>query len=235
MKSIISQKTSVLQRARKQCEAIVKLKKNLTNKEGKLNSLTKEEKKTQRSYETNKSKKKKLLAKVKEQRDKVKVEIRELERSAVSLQKMVDNLHARKKEMVTSLERQEYVKTTRGTLLWPVKEWKIVSRFGRFPHPDFPDVPVINRGIKVSVPYGDSVMVVEKGNVLFANNFKSYGKMIIVDHGNGFYSIYGHLLESLVRENDAVEKGKTIARAESVLYFEIRVDGKPEDPLKWLK
>lgn len=236
MKAIISQKTSVLQRARKQCEAIVRLEKKLDGKEDELKLLTKKRKKTQGRYEKKRKEQDKLLSEVRRKRKKAEVEIKELEKSAASLQKMVDVYVAKKKVLISSKEKKAYTASTKGTIIWPIAGGgKVVSLFGKQPHPELPGTSVINRGIKIKVPSGNSVISVKNGNVLFANEFKGYGKMIIIDHGKSFYSIYGQLSEFMVRENDIIQKRQTIAKSGSVLYFEIRMDGKPEDPLNWLK
>jgi len=234
MKAIISQKTAVLQKARKQCQVIIKLKESLESKEEVLSKLTGEQKKVQNDYEKKKEQQKILIEKIREQRKKVEIEIKELVRSAVSLQNMIDGLRTKKSEVVTSQEKANYVASTKGTLVWPVKG-EVLSLFGKQPHPELPDTYVINKGIKISVSQGSSVSSVEKGNVLYANSFKGYGNMIILDHGKGFYSIYGQLMEFMVKENDTVEREQIIAKSGSIVYFEIRVDGKPEDPLNWLK
>ena len=147
---------------------------------------------------------------------------------------MIDGLRTKKSEVVTSQEKANYVASTKGKLIWPVKG-EVLSLFGKQSHPGLPDTYVINKGIKISVSQGSSVSSVEKGNVLYANSFKGYGNMIILDHGKGFYSIYGQLMEFMVKENDTVEREQIIAKSGSIVYFEIRVDGKPEDPLNWLK
>ena len=234
MKAIISQKTAVLQKARNQCQVIIKLKESLESKEEVLSKLTGEQKKVQNDYEKKKEQQKILIEKIREQRKKVEIEIKELVKSAVSLQNMIDGLRTKKNEVVTSQEKAIYAASTKGTLVWPVKG-EVLSLFGKQPHPELSDTYVINKGIKISVSQGSSVSSVEKGNVLYANSFKGYGNMIILDHGKGFYSIYGQLMEFMVKENDTVEREQIIAKSGSIVYFEIRVDGKPEDPLNWLK
>ncbi len=80
------------------------------------------------------------------------------------------------------------------------------------------------------------------GRVVFSDWFKGYGQMIVIDHGDGYLSIYGHVDERLVSASQEVSRGDVIARSgqggafeDSGLYFEIRHDGKPEDPVRWLK
>ena len=86
---------------------------------------------------------------------------------------------------------------------------------------------------------GTEVKPVDKGEVLFTGEFRSYGQMVIIDHGSTFYSIYGQLGEINVEEGQKVKAtdtiGKLSSKKEPILYFEIRHNGKPEDPVAWLK
>jgi septal ring factor EnvC (AmiA/AmiB activator) len=80
------------------------------------------------------------------------------------------------------------------------------------------------------------------GTVLFSQWFKGYGNLIILDHGNRVFSLYGNLKSPSIAAGDRVRAGQPIAGVgeseESqlgYLYFEIRQDNKPEDPQKWLR
>ena len=82
---------------------------------------------------------------------------------------------------------------------------------------------------------------VHDGTVAFADQFTGYGNLVIVDHGDRAYSLYGHLDSLAVRRGDHVSPSTTVGLAgrnpagNPSLYFELRVDGKPVDPLQWLK
>jgi len=83
---------------------------------------------------------------------------------------------------------------------------------------------------------------VHAGRVAFADWFKGYGLMIIVDHGEHYYSLSAHASRLLKEVDDIVYAGETIAQVGDTnsikgagLYFEIRQQGKPQDPLIWLK
>jgi len=80
------------------------------------------------------------------------------------------------------------------------------------------------------------------GRVVFSDWFKGYGQMVVIDHGDSYLSIYGHVDERLVSAGEDVSRGDLIARSgqsgsfeEPGLYFEIRHDGRPEDPARWLR
>ncbi len=123
-------------------------------------------------------------------------------------------------------------------LVLPV-DGRIVSGFGVHKHPDL-DVDVHRPGIDIAAPGGAGVRAVEPGRVLFADRLPGYGKMLILDHGKRHYTVYGHLSELAKSVGDRVERGERIARlgddpssGQSRLYFEMRRNGKPVDPLPW--
>lgn len=234
MKSIISQKTAVFQKTKSQIEKTKKLEQDLELKNEKLLRLTKKEQQTKRSYQVKKEKQRSLLKEVQEQKKKAEAEIKELENNANILQEMVDKFRKQREEAMAAMEKEILsAGLTAGKVTWPVKG-NVISFFGNEKHPQLADTYINNRGIKINVPEDIGVAAVEKGIVLFVNEFKSYGNMIIVDHGNGYYTIYGLLSKFMVKESDKVDKGQVIAKADRTVYFEIRVDGRPEDPLKWL-
>ena len=82
----------------------------------------------------------------------------------------------------------------------------------------------------------------EKGTVAFADRFAGYGKMIIIDHGERYYTVYAHLSEMRKKNGDSVKRGETLglagdsdSLAGAKLYFELRKDGRSVDPVPWFK
>ena len=125
-----------------------------------------------------------------------------------------------------------------GSLPWPA-EGVVSSRFGRQP-PNSPGPPVRN-GIELSLPEGQPITAVHGGVVAYAELFSGYANLVIVEHADGAYSLYGHLATTNVRKGDRVDAGTTLGTAgrnpagNPSTYFELRVDGRPVDPLQWLK
>ena len=99
-----------------------------------------------------------------------------------------------------------------------------------------------NKGIDISGSVGDPVFAANKGDVVYSgrDDVQGIGNLLIIRHGERYLSAYGHNSRMLVTEGDAVESGQKIAEVgnnsdgESILHFEIRLDGKPTDPLKVL-
>ena len=97
-------------------------------------------------------------------------------------------------------------------------------------------------GIEIAVADGAPVAAVHGGEVAFSGPFTGFGHLIIVQHGPGAFTLYGHLTSGSVGKGDRVETGQTIGRAgrppgarDSRLYFELRVDGRPVNPLQWFR
>ena len=114
---------------------------------------------------------------------------------------------------------------------WP-SSWVIVGRF----------MQGQNKGIDISGSVGDPVFAANRGDVVYSgrDDVQGIGNLLIIRHGERYLSAYGHNSRMLVTEGDAVESGQKIAEVgsnsdgESILHFEIRLDGKPTDPLKVL-
>jgi septal ring factor EnvC (AmiA/AmiB activator) len=126
-----------------------------------------------------------------------------------------------------------------GEIGWPV-QGPLAARFGRELHPRFKTVTVRN-GIEIDAPTGTSVSAVYEGKVVYASWFQGYGKLLILQHPGGVHSLYGYLSDFNVRVGDLVVRGDPVAFVGDTgslegprLYFEIRAEGRPEDPEKWL-
>jgi septal ring factor EnvC (AmiA/AmiB activator) len=163
--------------------------------------------------------------------------LKELETYSKKLQKVIDTLPGKKKKYTSSGIK---FSKKRGRLPFPVKG-KITSRFGRTEHPKLKTY-TYQKGITIKAPVGKQVKAVHDGRVIFADWFKGYGFMIIVDHGEHYYSLSAHASQLLKKVDDVVFAGETIAHVGDTnsikgagLYFEIRLRGKPQNPLKWLK
>jgi septal ring factor EnvC (AmiA/AmiB activator) len=126
-------------------------------------------------------------------------------------------------------------KAFRGDLSWPV-EGPIRRLFARTP---------IGRlgsnGVEIAAVEGAAVTAIHEGVVAFADAFTGFGNLVILDHGSQTYSLYGNLLDLLVRKGARVDRGQRVGTVgvppvgAAGLYFELRVDGQAVDPLQWLR
>jgi len=127
-------------------------------------------------------------------------------------------------------------KQLRGKLPWPIKG-KPSNRFG-----SRKDSRLKWQGLNIPAKQGSEIKAIHHGRVVFSDWFRGLGLLVIVDHGDGYMSLYAHN-ESLLRETgDWVLPGEIIAtvgnsggQSRSSLYFEIRYNGQPTDPKRWCK
>lgn len=206
-----------------------------------------------REIEGEKKKKAQFLTQVRADKKGYMSSLRELEANARSLQAMVEKLEAKSRKSYTKRNKpivgsgpqlpavpDKGFGSMKGHLSLPARG-EIIGRFGRHKHPEFNSYTVSN-GISIAAPNGTEIHSVYGGQVIFADYFKGYGNMVIVDHGGGFFSLYAHAerilkkVGSSVSRNDILaSSGDTDSTRGPMLYFEIRYQGKPVDPAPWFR
>jgi len=124
--------------------------------------------------------------------------------------------------------------------VWPVRGW-VTSHFG---WRDSPHGGGTKRhaGLDVAAPIGTPIVAAADGHVIFAAYNKAYGNVMVVDHGYGLTSKYAHCSKFVAQPGDRVKRGELIARVGNTgrstgphLHFEVREDGVPTNPLKFLR
>lgn len=127
-----------------------------------------------------------------------------------------------------------------GTLAWPIKA-QITSPFGYRRHPIF-GIRKFHSGIDLAGKNHSPIKASDSGNVLYAGWYGGYGKVVIVGHGNGLATLYAHLSKAAVAQGTNVSKGQVIGYEGSTgfstgphLHFEVRVNGKPNNPLNFVR
>lgn len=133
------------------------------------------------------------------------------------------------------------IKATRGLehFIFPIAgRRKITSLFGFRLHPIFGE-RAFHRGIDIKCRYNSTVRAIRNGKVTFAGMMGEYGNLVVIEHGDGYSSRYGHNSELLVRKGQYVKGGEPIAKSGSTglttgphLHFEVWSRGRPENPLK---
>jgi septal ring factor EnvC (AmiA/AmiB activator) len=128
----------------------------------------------------------------------------------------------------------------KGRLIWP-SDGRIAVPYGTQKDPQF-DTPVFRNGIHIQTEPSAEARSVYPGKVIFAEWFKGFGQLIIVNHGSGYHTLYGNLSEIFSRVGDIIKENHVIGRVGTSgmlnapgIYFEIRYKGKPLDPTQWLK
>lgn len=189
-----------------------------------------------------------MLASVRNEKKRKLKMLRELKDASKRLDKMI-----REAELKARKEAEARAKTgksrrysgkgfraTKGKLPWPVSG-KVAIRYGKQKDSQF-NTPVFRNGIYIKTRQGSKVTAVHAGKVIFADWFKGYGQLVIVNHGRGYNTLYANLSEIFLSTGDIIKVKKPIGRvgesamlSAPTLYFEVRYKGKPLDPSQWLK
>jgi septal ring factor EnvC (AmiA/AmiB activator) len=210
---------------------------------------------SERALVVKQRKAKAIEIKVRNQRDIVLLSVADKRRALelVSSQKIlhlraVNELNQASKNlsrMVATIERPIDLKNDfarwQGRLPAPLDGARIEVRFGRQVDPRFKTV-TLSQGVDLRAEKGAPIRAVYRGVVAFAEPFQGYGLLAILDHGSGYYTLYGHLDHFLVQKGSVVTQGQAIgALGDSgslkgaYLYFEVRHRGQAVDPEKWVK
>lgn len=166
---------------------------------------------------------------------------KEFRNASKELQNKVNRLIAEKRKLRASQKRgipTTYYKG--GRLMWPA-QGKITSRFGTRVHPVF-KTKTTHTGLDIAAPKGNPVRAANSGEVLYTGWMRGYGQVIIIDHGANLTTVYAHLSRILCQEDEKVRRGQQIGSIGSTgvatgnhLHFEVRVNGRAVDPMKYLR
>jgi len=157
-----------------------------------------------------------------------------LKSSQSELEKVLHRVQATLSDLPSNIGKQPFAKL-RGKLAWPAKG-TIVKRFGNRRQ----EGALRWNGVLISTREGSAVKAVHHGRIVFSDWMRGFGMLTIIDHGDGYLSLYGHNETLLKSPGDWVDAGEVIAYSgrsgglqQASLYFEIRKDGKPQNPARW--
>jgi septal ring factor EnvC (AmiA/AmiB activator) len=173
----------------------------------------------------------------------------ELERTARALQRLLVRLEQKRKAEAERNQAEGRVPQPysgdfargEGSLAWPV-QGQLVGRFGPETHPRF-GTTISNNGVDIAAQLGTPVRAVAKGRVEYTSaDYASYGPIVILNHGDGFFTLYAHLSEILVAVGQEVSAGQIVGRVGDtgslkgpILHFEVRKGGTALNPEDWLQ
>ena len=188
-----------------------------------------------------KNKRTALLKKISTEKSLEMAAIESLKHSANALTEKINRLQDDSVPLKKEESSQpELFTDVKGLLKMPVKG-KIIHFYGTYTDTRF-NLVNFRSGINIKADRGEPVHAVFKGTTLYASWFKGYGNMIIIDHGDHYYTVYAHAEELFKQKGDPVEAGEVIATvgdSGSVngpgLHFEVRYHGKPVDPMHWIR
>ena len=164
-------------------------------------------------------------------------EIRRLQTDEQALLKLLKELQSVLEELLEDERSKDSFRDHRGKLSLPVNA-RISASFG-----SRRNIGNLRwQGIMLRGKSGSEISAVYSGRVVYADWMRGFGLLLILDHGDGYMSLYGHNESVLVEEGDWVESGQSVATmgmsgggAQPGLYFEIRHKGKPQDPMRWCR
>ena len=184
---------------------------------------------------------KKLLQKLKQEKNAITSEIQQKKSQIEALEKLrnqiLDQKHQYDTEQLIQLKRiKANIKEFKGNLIWPV-DGKIVKDFGPQWNPKL-NTTLYNPGIDIAANPTTSVRSVFDGLVTTITFISGYGTTVIIDHDNGYFTVFTHLDNLLVSKNMLVKEGQKIgfiSQDSKVVHFEIWGDNKTLNPEEWLK
>jgi septal ring factor EnvC (AmiA/AmiB activator) len=212
-----------------------------------LASLHEEAQREQAEVDREAAKRRVILAKVRDERAYHERMVGELTEASQRLEAFIRELQAKQRKLARIPPPKGGIEppgvgfgALKGRLPWPT-EGRIVTGFGTQVHPRF-GTRTFRNGVDIEAAVGRDVLAVHGGHVIYTGWFKGYGNLIIVDHGNEYYTLYAHIAEIEAKEGDDVRQGQRIGTVGDTgslagprLYFEVRYQGRPQDPEQWLR
>ncbi len=175
-----------------------------------------------------------LLASIQEQRDKVQDHVDELEETTAAMERELQAMIAARQVSVAPGSSGP-VRPSTGAYIWPVSG-PVTSPFGYRVHP-VRGTTIFHAGLDIAVGSGTTVKAADNGRCIFSGWCGGYGYAVILDHGDGYSTLYGHNSQLYVSEGQSVSQGQAIAASGSTgmstgphVHFEVRYNGNPVDP-----
>ncbi len=184
----------------------------------------------------NKKKREAIFLAVKKEQILYKSMLQELESTNNHVERVIDN--SVQKGVQTAATSEDF-RSLKGALQWPV-DGNLAIPYGTYQDPKF-NTPVFRNGIYIKSQEDADVRAIYTGKVVFADWFKGLGQVVILDHGDGYHTVYANLsrmsasVGSLIKSMEKVgNSGDSGVLEGAGIYFELRYNGKPINPLQWL-
>jgi murein DD-endopeptidase MepM/ murein hydrolase activator NlpD len=168
----------------------------------------------------------------------------ELNKDLKKAEEQYDNLNKLAKDIESEIVKRQRADGpySGGVMTWPVPVYtRISSYFGYRIHPVF-KTKKLHTGLDIASASGNNVVAAADGTVIYSGTLGGYGKTIMIDHGGGIVTLYGHNSSLVVSEGTQVKRGTTIAKIGSTgvatgphCHFEVRKNGSYVDPMPYLK
>ena len=208
--------------------------KELTSREAaKVNRNVRKEDQNRRNYNSKIQNLNRKTSTLTKEEKALQARITQLRKDAAALESLINRLMAESGREPSSYE------FTQLKIAWPVRG-KIIRSYGQETRSY--GTSVISNGIDIAVAEGTNVLAVDDGEVVFSDRYGGQGKLVIIDHKNGFFSLYGYNSDLSVSRGAKVKRGQVIAKSgmtgsasQASLHFELRKDGKAINPVPYLE
>ncbi len=218
--------------------ALAGIREDILERQGQIENLNEQHTAELNNLAVQQSQRQSLISDIRAELDDIDIQIAELQLNQQQLETLLANLQDLFADIPEQLSEQPFAEL-KGQLSWPVKHAnrRLSGRFGRSR-----TAGVNWTGIFIDVPEGQSVHAVARGRVAFADWLRGFGWLIIIDHNDGFMSLYGNNSQLLQEVGSWVAPGEQLAvsgsgfgaELRSGVYFELRQDGHAYNPETWL-
>lgn len=227
IKRIFAQDVELQQQIKTEKEDLENHQENLEQKKTSLITLQRIQQKREGEMKVQLASRENILRKVQTDRKAYEQSINELEAASRNIQNELSKMPSYKGPVST------------GPMVWPT-QGRVSSPFGYRIHPIF-KTKKLHTGMDIAAPMGRNIVAANDGKVIYSGWRNGYGKTLMIDHGKGITTLYGHTSRLLVKKGDIVSKGQLVAKVGSTGYstgphvhFEVRVNGVPKNPMGWL-
>jgi septal ring factor EnvC (AmiA/AmiB activator) len=212
----------------------------LENRKAEIDRIKSEKESEKKELASLKKKRQSMMGSIKDEKETHLAAAQELEDAARKIQSLIDALEAaRAAEGDVVPQWASDLAAAEGSVPWPVSG-EVVTKFGANVNPRF-GTSTYSNGIDISCAAGTPIRCVADGKVEFVDRLAGYDMCIIVNHGRGYYTLYAHSTDVLVRVGQEIKGGDAIAKVGdgsslkgNVLHFEIRKGKDALDPQNWL-
>jgi len=245
---VAEQDRLLMEDVRSRVEVVQTLEQKLTAHQQQILKTTQQTDQQNKRLSQQRAQRAQTVQQIQTQREAYEAAAADLDRTARALQTLLARLERQRREEVDKAKQSgrpvepytgDFAKG-QGSLDWPLRG-EIVTGFG--PQTGKFGTTTNSDGIDIAAPIGSAVRAVAKGKVAYTNDdYASYGEIVLINHGDGFYTMYGHLSEISVSVGQEVAAGQTLGRSGDtgsikgpILHFEVRRGQAALDPRGWLK
>ncbi|MFC2088074.1 murein hydrolase activator EnvC family protein [Calditrichota bacterium] len=247
LKLFAEQESKTINKIKAEVTAIEQLNKELNITLNQQKSTLQIKEKEEQRYVAKRDEKRILLRKLKWNKDNLTKQLKDAEQDYQKLNSIIIALEKKRKERErTKTVKPEYAlklknfSKSKGQLFWPV-DGKVISKYGKQKNQVLKTY-VNNTGIDIKAKIGTEAKAVFQGIVSMITYLGGYGNTLIIDHGQGYYTVYSHLSDIMIEEDQYVHAGDTVGLVGdsgslegAKLHFEIYANEKTVNPLKWLR